>query len=432
MLTGATAGEGFRFNRAFLFIYNENEMLLEGKNAVGPSNPEEAVRIWSSLGRPRSLKDILNLYKDNVDKTDVAITNIVKNIKIPVSNKSNTLVKSFNTGQHIRVEKKKTSDPETLNLLNEFNTDHFIVIPLIGRERSIGVLVVDNAISGKRILEEEIGLLRLFAHQSSLAIENAKLYTSLEEKLKLLGETYNDLEKSQEKLMQAQRLATVGEVTARIAHEIRNPLVSIGGFARLIKRELESGNINLERLNIIIQEVARLEKILADIVGFTKPIYVSDKKLKNINDTIERVVKIMSEEFNSHKIILEKSLDRNLPELYYDDWEISQVFLNLFRNAVQAMPSSGKLFLRSYLFDDQVRIEIEDTGSGVPEYMVRDIFNPFFTTKSAGMGLGLTICKQILSNHNCDIDIKSELNKGTTFIVSFPITKHSVNNYKMK
>jgi len=428
MLTGVTAGEGFRFNRAFLFLYIEDKMLLEGSNAVGPSNPEEAGRIWSALGRPRSFKDMLNLYKDNVDKTDITIKKIVKNIKVPISNENNILVKSFNTGQHIRIEKENTSDPETLNLLKEFNTDHFIVIPLIGRNRSIGVLVVDNAISGERIHEEEIGLLRLFAHQSSLAIENAKLYSSIEEKLKLLEEAYNDLEESQEKLMQAERLAAVGEVTARIAHEIRNPLVSIGGFARVIKKELESGNINFEQINIIIDEVARLEKILANIVSFSKTTHISDKKLGTINNTIDRAVKIMNEEFNSHKIIIEKSLASNLPELYYDDWEISQVFLNLFRNAIQAMPFSGKLFLRSYLFDNEVKVEIEDTGSGVPENVIRDIFNPFFTTKSTGVGLGLTICKQILSSHNCNIDIKSELNKGTTFILSFSVIKNHVNS----
>jgi len=129
----------------------------------------------------------------------------------------------------------------------------------------------------------------------------------------------------------------------------------------------------------------------------------------------------MSEEFSENKVILEKCLFNDLPELYYDDWEISQVLLNLFRNAIQAMPSSGKLTIRSYLFNDMIKVEIEDSGKGIPENIIKEIFNPFFTTKSKGIGLGLPICKQILSSHKCDIDIRSELNKGTIFTLSFPL-----------
>ncbi len=423
MLTGVTAGEGFRFNRAFLFLYNEDKKLLEGRNAIGPSNPEEAGKIWSSLIISKSLKDILNLYKDNVDKTDIETKRLVQNIKIDISSSDNVLIKSFNSGQHYIIEKEKTFDTETLNLLKRFNTDHFIVIPLIGRKSSIGVLVVDNAISKKRIHEEEIGLLRLFAHQSSLAIENAKLYNSLEEKLNLLGKAYYDLESSQKKLMQMERLAAVGEVTAKVAHEIRNPLVSLGGFARILKRELANSDFNLDYINVIIDEVNRLENILTDIVNFAKPKDISDKKNNNLNNTIEKTIKIMDEEFNSNDIILEKYLAAKLPELYYDDWEISQVFLNLFRNAIQAMPSGGKLTVRSYLSDGLVKVDIEDTGNGIPGNMIQEIFNPFFTTKSKGMGLGLSICKQILSNHNCGVNIKSELEIGTTFILNFSSNK---------
>ncbi len=428
MLTGVTAGEGFRFNRAFLFLYNEDKKVLEGTNAIGPSNPEEAGKIWSSLGKSKSLKDILSLYKDNVDKTDIEIKKIVQNIKIDISNNNNILCKAFNTGQHFIVEKDKAFDNETLNLLKELNTDHFIVIPLIGRKNSIGVLVVDNAISKARIHEEEIGLMRLFARQSSLAIENAKLYNSIEEKLNLLSKAYLDLENSQKKLIEAERLAGVGAVTAKIAHEIRNPLASIGGFVRIVKENLKDDDINLDSINIVVEEVSRLEKILADIVSFIKPKTISEKKIGNLNDTIEKNLKIMSEEFSENKIILEKYLFNDLPELYYDDWEISQVLLNLFRNAIQAMSSSGKLTIRRYLSDDMVKVEVEDSGKGIPENIIKEVFNPFFTTKSKGMGLGLPICKQILSNHKFDIDIRSELNKGTIFTLNFPL----INNTKQQ
>lgn len=423
MLTGVTAGEGFRFNRAFLFIYNEEKMILEGRSAIGPSNPEEAGIIWHSLGKAHSLKDVLNIYKDNVDNTDIAIKKIVKNIKIPISDVNNILVKSFKTAQHFLIEKERTTEPGALNLLQTLNTDHFIVVPLIGKYKTIGVLVVDYAITKKKMHEEEIGLLRLFAHQSSLAIENAKLYESLEEKLQLLKETYDNLEKSQEKVMHYEKLATIGQVTAKIAHEIRNPLVSIGGFANLLKKNLERGNIDFENVNIIIDEVARLEKILSNIVSFTKQKHISEKKFGNINETMEKTIKIMAGEFSSNNILVEKLLSTDVPKLYYDEWGISQVFINLFRNAIHAMNSKGTLFLSSYVYYDTVKIEIEDTGSGIPEDMFENIFDPFFTTKSYGMGLGLSICKQILSDHNCNIDIKSELNKGTTFTISFPIEK---------
>lgn len=420
MLTGVTVGEGFRYNRAFLFLYNEKEMVLKGVNAVGPSNPEEASKIWPKLLDKKSLRDVLNIYKDNVAKTDIAIKQIVRNIKIHISNENNILVKSFKTSQHYRVEKKDGYNEETLRLLEKLNTDHFIVIPLIGKSKALGVLVVDNAISHKKISNEEIELLRLLAHQTSLAIENAKLYRSIEEKLNLLEELYSEQKENQEKLIQMERLATVGRVTAKIAHEIRNPLVSVGGYARLIRKEFEKVDINSDYIKIIIEEVARLEKILADIGNFCKSEHVSNKKLEKINNTIRKSIRIINQEFNEQGTVVEEFLSDNLPELFYDDWEISQVFINLFRNAIQAMPQNGKIIIRSYTLDNAVKVEIADTGSGVPENMIKDIFNPFFTTKPTGLGLGLTICKQILSQHNCSIDVKSRLNKGTTFILSFP------------
>ena len=422
MLTGVTAGEGFRFNRAFLFLYNEKNGLLEGVSAVGPSNPKDAEKIWPMLSGIKSLRDVLKIYKDNVSKTNTAITEIVKNIKVPVTGEENVFAKCFNSGRHFAVEKEYTSSRDTLDLLDRLNTDHFVVIPLMGRDKPIGVLMVDNAVSGERMHEEEIELLRLLANQTSMAIENAQLYKNLQEKVELLEKTYLDVKKSQRKLMDQERLAAVGGVTAKIAHEIRNPLVSIGGFAKIMKKDIERGNVDYEHVDIIIEEVSRLEKILSEILSYTKPKYISDKKKGNINDTIEKTISMMSAELNLRSITLEKSLTRNLPEFYYDDWEISQVFINLFINAIQAMPDKGKIYVKSFRDNGSVIVEITDTGCGVSKDSIRNIFAPFFTTKSSGMGLGLTICKQILQDHNFTMDIKSELNKGTTFVISFPVS----------
>lgn len=423
MLTGVTAGEGFRFNRAFLFLYNEESGLLEGVSAVGPSNPKDAEKIWPMLVGIKSLREVLNVYKDNVSKTNYAITEIVKDIKVTVNDGENVFAKCFNSGRHFAVEKGYTSDRDTLNLLNRLNTDHFVVIPLMGRDKSIGVLVVDNAVSGERMREEEIGLLRLLANQTSMAIENAQLYKNLQEKVELLEGAYLDVKKSQRKLMDQERLAAVGGVTAKIAHEIRNPLVSIGGFAKIMKKDIERGSVDYEHVDIIIEEVSRLEKILSEILSYTKPKNSSEKKQGNINNTIEKTISMMSAELNDRNIIIEKSLAKNLPEFYYDEWEISQVFINLYINAIQAIPDNGKIYIKSFLDNSNVIFEITDTGGGIPMHLVRNIFNPFFTTKSSGMGLGLTICKQILQEHNFTMDIKSELNKGTTFVISFPISK---------
>lgn len=436
-LVSVTAGEGFQYNRAFLLLVNHDTSVLTGHLAVGPGSPEEASRIWSNLGRNQPLEYVLNVYKHKIGETDKEVNRIVRQMWYPLSDNSQVLVRVLNTMNPIIVYRNTTQDNSELDVLKRLKTDVAAIIPLFGRNLKIGILIVDNNISHHPIQEESLGGLRLFGNQAGLAIENAMLYQRLSDQLEELKTTYADLEKSEARLMKAERLATIGELTARVAHEIRNPLISIGGFTRALLRESCHNDNHTGYLKIIMVETARLEKILNNFMAFARPESVLEKKPGNINKIIDETMILVKEELETNHIEFKRQLDKKIPNILLGQTEMVQVFLNLFRNAIQAMKENGTLSIRSYVDNNRVKVEITDTGEGIDPEIRDKIFLPFFTTKSHGTGLGLAVTKQILSQHNCNLRVWSEKQGGATFLLDFPIfantdssdmISHSVNS----
>jgi len=265
-----------------------------------------------------------------------------------------------------------------------------------------------------------MNLLETFVHQASIAIHNARLYASLSEKVGELELAYRVLQDNQERLVRAEKLAAVGEITAKVAHEIKNPLTSIGGFTRSIYRGMSFDDANRKYLEVILQEVERLEGILHDLLSFAHP-SAPEKMKRNINEIIEKSILVLSGEVDKNRIVLDLHLLPDLPDVWYDARQLKQVFLNLFKNAVQAMSKGGKLRIESQRTDKWVCVSVMDTGMGIPQENMSKLFLPFFTTKSEGSGLGLPVSHQILKDHDGYIDVSSQEGVGTNFMVYLPI-----------
>ena len=228
----------------------------------------------------------------------------------------------------------------------------------------------------------------------------------------------------EDKLHHAERLASLGEMVASVSHEIKNPLGIVHSTAELLNRRLKDQAPSSKHLaEIIITETRRLDDIVREFLDFARP-QVPKFASSSINDPLLKVFEFMQPELANKQVTLEQNLDPLLEPMNIDQNFLYRAFLNLFVNAVQAMPDGGTLSVSSSLVPEgqkkDVVIRISDTGIGISEEKLGMIFTPFYTNKNRGTGLGLAIVKNIIEEHNGTIDVESEMGKGTTFIITLP------------
>jgi nitrogen-specific signal transduction histidine kinase len=236
-----------------------------------------------------------------------------------------------------------------------------------------------------------------------------------------LKRSREELSRMYERNLRAERLATLGKGAAHIAHEIKNPLMLIGGFSKQVFESVGPEDPNRKKLQIVIDEITRLEGLLVDVSDFAR-MAQPQKSIENINEVALDVYNLMSEELQKQGIEFTKSLRPDIPASSFDPRQIKQVLINLSKNAVEAMPQGGKLDITTDMEGQMIKVIVTDTGKGIPSEKLQDIFNPFFTTKPKGTGLGLAISRKIIEDHGGSIEIKSKVGEGTTCIVNLPIT----------
>jgi len=237
-----------------------------------------------------------------------------------------------------------------------------------------------------------------------------------------------------ERMRRSDRLATLGMIAAGIAHEVKNPLVGIRGAAQLMMSELRSnaGTGLTEYLDVILKEADRLNNVLEGILDFTR-LKPREMKHCNIHSILDRVLLLNEEHARQSGVVLSRLYDPSLPDVIGNQDQLIQVFLNIIKNAVEAMPGGGKLTVMSRMSDlftsvqadgkkyRLMVVKVSDTGPGIiPEHLT-DIFTPFFTTKNQGVGLGLALSYQIVQEHLGTIRVESQQHEGTTFSVYLPL-----------
>lgn len=242
----------------------------------------------------------------------------------------------------------------------------------------------------------------------------------VEETARKLSDVNAQLQRSFEQLRRADRLSALGELSAGLAHEIRNPLGSIDGAVKILgRRELPEGT-RQEFTDLACREVERLKGLLTSFLEFARP-QPPRRAASDVILLLESVTKLASEMATMSKVKLRVDSSEELPPVSVDQEQIRQVLLNLVINAVQAMPTGGQTTLRAAKDGDSVRVEIEDQGTGIPAEDLERIFDPFFTTRSHGTGLGLSIAYQIVSQHGGHIAARFNPERGMTFAVTLPI-----------
>jgi len=288
-----------------------------------------------------------------------------------------------------------------------------VSIPLISKGQLIGMINLSHKFNKDVYSHEDIELLSTLANQTAIAVENARLY--------------EDLKKSKSYIRRADRLASLGTLTAGLAHEIRNPLVAIKTFTQLLPERLEDEEFRNHFLNIASGEVDRISALVTELLEFARP---SEPKfeMEDINNIIDGMVLLVSTETKSKHIGIIKDYALDLRPITIDREQMKQVFLNMLLNAIEATPENGKIYVKTRCFTKPqgelyIQIEFTDTGCGIPAEYLEDIFTPFFTTKEKGSGLGLSISNQIIQDHKGYIDVESQVNKGTSFFINLPLNQ---------
>jgi PAS domain S-box-containing protein len=536
VLTVITMGDGLGFNRAVLFLADEHELNFKGVMGVGPANATEAEQIWHDISQERkTLGELISDIEKGSLRTDSYLDRITQGMVLPLD-EGCVLFKSVTEKKLFNIRDAKSDPGVNPILIQALGTESFGVVPLITRDRAIGVVLVDNLFTGKPIKDEDLEFLMGFTSHIASAIENAKLFESVslaESELKNIFESISDmvyftdrectikhinqavvrrigkpeseiigqkcyrifhgmhevwdecphskvletgepcieevydphlsstflisnspinnlsgdfsgtvhiarditeLHSLRERVISSERMAALGELAARVAHEIRNPLISVGGFARRLEKRL-TGDTH-QYAKIIVEEVTRLEHILKEILGFVRG-GQGPRNALDINDIISEIVNFISLEIQErgNRITTEMSESSIIVNINPD--RIKEAILNIIKNANKAT-DHGVISIKTRIEDKEAVIEISDTGCGISPGDRKNIFNPFFTTNIEGTGLGLAVTHKIIEEHNGRINVESLCENlkesddgrisGTTFRIYLPLEDTNNSN----
>lgn len=396
ILEGVTKTIGF--DRARLYLINPEKNLLECCVAVGI----------------------------DIDKEKI------KEISIPITPENSVIARVVLERKPFVITDAANDPRVNRDLLKIFRFKSFAAVPLIGKDRVIGAVTADNLLSERTMSEENLRLLEIFANQAGMAIENAEMYEELkgfneqlEERIRLATD---DLRQTQQRLIQSGKLAALGQLSAGIAHEIRNPLTSIKVLINSMIDRVSLDESAKGDIEVIEREIERMNDIIKRFLDFARP-SEPHLELYNIHAIMEDTILLLTSQMREQKIDLVKDFFPQLPRIMLDREQIKQVFLNLLLNSLQAMPDGGTLDVTTWLKKDGgdkagdfIYVRVRDTGFGFPEEIKEKVFDPFFTTKVEGIGLGLSMVYQIVEKHQGFIEVESEEGRGAVFTISLPVS----------
>jgi signal transduction histidine kinase len=312
------------------------------------------------------------------------------------------------------LDRARTSpvEKDLLKILVQLQAE--VCLPLIYMNRLIGFLTLGPKVPEEMYYREDLDLLYTLANQVAIAIENSNLY--------------ENLKKSQNIMRRADRLASLGTLIASLAHEIRNPLVSIKTFTQLLPERIEDEEFRNYFLKVASGEIDRLTSLINELLGFARP---SEPRLEgeDVNALIDKMEVLVATEARKKNVALQKNYSRDLPSIRVDAEQLKQVLLNILLNALQAIKGEGKVWIETRTVqvpieekaEPFIQIEVRDTGMGIPKENLERIFDPFFSTRVEGSGLGLAISHQIIHDHGGFISVDSEVGKGTSFKIHLPL-----------
>jgi hypothetical protein len=399
ILTALTSGSGVGFNRVMLFLRENNR--LRGEMWLGPRSPEEAASIWEILSTPSiGYYEIIEYNRSLIRNNADTLTGRMKNLSFGLAEASPVIPAMAALRKEILLVKEASRDPAVdRKFLDLIGMDEFLCIPLVSKDEVLGEIIADNAITRTPISLADIRLAGLCGLLAGNYISTARLY---------------------QKLMEAQKMAAMGEMAMFLSHQLRNPLVAIGGFVEQMLRPETPEEKKVRNLGIIREEIRRLEDIVFQMSHFLK-VSMREPVWFDPWPTVEEVLKSPDLAGRAQAFNMDVSLERAEVEIFSDPVSFGEALRNIIDNAFDATGPGGTVSVRSYVKGkDWFTVSVRDTGQGITNPDKEQMFRPFFTTKEKGLGLGLVFVKRVMDACGGRVDFRSRPGRGTIFHLTFP------------
>ena len=398
ILTALTSGTGVGFNRAMLFL--KDGETLRGEMWLGPGSSQEAKTIWEVLSTPGiGYIEIIEYNRSLVGRNQDTLGRKIRPVAFSLDEPDVRVPALAARNKEILLVSDAANDPLVdRRFLEIIGVTEFLCIPLLTRDEVVGEIILDNAITGARIDPPDIKLASLCGLIAGNYIHSATLH---------------------QKLVDMEKMAALGEMAVFVTHQLRNPLVTIGGFTeQLLNPALDEAR-RTRNLRIIRDEIKRLEDVIYQISHFLK-VNIRDPVAFDVRPVLESVLASPDIRDKTRKLRLNVRMASCPRPILCDPTYVGEVFRNILENAIEATPENGEITVRAYARNERwFALSVSDTGSGIAESDRKSLFMPFFTTKEKGMGLGLPFVKRVMDSCGGKVDVRSRPGKGTLFRLLF-------------
>jgi hypothetical protein len=398
VLTALTSGSGVGFNRAMLFLKSDDR--LKGEMWLGPRSAEEAGFIWEVLSTPGiGYVEIVEHNRALVNKNEDTLSARLKGLIYPADDENALIPASAACRKEILHVRDASNEPLVdRRFLNVIGVDEFLCIPLLARDDIVGEIILDNAITRTPISPSDIKLAGICGLMAGNYIHSTTLHR---------------------KLLNMEKMAAMGEMAMFVTHQLRNPIVAIGGFSdQLLKPDFPEEK-RVRNLTIIRDEIRRLEDIIYQMGHFLK-VSLKEPVYFDPGPAIAAVLASPQVQSRAKEYTLNVKLDACLPEVLCDPTSFGEVLRNLIDNAFDATPAGGAITVRGYRKSPTAfALSVRDTGRGITNPAKAQLFQPFFTTKDKGMGLGLPFIKRVMDTCGGTTEVLSRVGRGAMFKLIF-------------
>lgn len=428
-LTAITAGKGFGMNRAFLLLSDKERRYLKGYLGVGPRNYQEAWEIWAEIGKTDyTLKEMAKHFHDaKLSAEKDKFRDILEQLTIPMTDQDHILNRALNERRAILVQDAYHDPAVDQRMVRILGVDTFLILPLLSRNRRIGVIIADNCITRKPITPQDMHSMETLTFPVAFAIERASLYERLHEDLRKLTTANEKLKEQQELIVRMEKLALLGKITSGIAHSIRNPLMIIGGFARSLLKNTPAGDPNRESLQIILAEARTLENTLTEALAYADSILPAMDQW-DVNQLVVNVSQEVRKIAEGNGVALVLDLAPDLPVISMDYRQMAYCIKKIISNSLKDLSPPGEIRVATRLERDCVLVEIRDTvvpaaaeiGAGAPFSEHADLHVPG--------DMDLSFCRVILENYCKSFTVEEDEGKGRRYALRLPLKKEGVDH----
>jgi len=406
LLTALTSGSGVGFNRAMLFL-NDGDT-LRGEMWLGPRSAQEARNVWEVLSTPGiGYVEVIEYNRSLISESRDTLSRRIRNLRYSLSGGPLLIPALSARDKDILLVKDARNEPlVNSKFLEIIGVDDFVCIPLLARNEVFGEIILDNAFTKAPIAPLDIKLAVICALIAGNYVYSASLH---------------------KKLVEAEKMAALGEMAVFVTHQLRNPLVTIGGFTeQLLQLDLDVEKKN-RNLRIIRDETKRLEEIVYQIAHFLK-VTLKEPVAFDVRPVLESVIESpeIKTKVQRRGVRLNVRIAKCPPQVLCDPTYVGEVFRNVLENAIEATPAGGKISVLAYAKNERVFVlSVKDAGRGIAEADKAKLFTPFFTTKEKGMGLGLAFVKRVMDACGGKIEVESRGGNGTRFRLLFRCQERS-------